>query len=1487
MDQSLFTVFGIGDFEDITDMGPSGWSYISNGTLFTYTPTGGDPTLVNQPFEGSCYVQFQNESNIIETAPILFANLTPISIYNKLYLQFYLFIIEGETNSSSLIIKLNDTQVAKVDQSTPVSNNITSKYQYRLISIDLTDYANGTHYQLTIQYDQGESSPGNDTIYLVDYITFLSATTNPPIASNIYISSSGDDTKGDGSIDKPFCSLQRAINLIESGYSVYLLSDIEVQSQSFGLTYIFDTLGKNITIEGYGSGYSIEQSKTFALTRYAIITGGQLTVNQLSWSKSFTPNYGQASLFTVSAGSSLIVSNSNLTELQAYIADNVTAIAHLQLDSNCILTNCTINVCLGDLFYSIGNNLTLNAITFLRNEYGAVFVLDNPSSNLSLTNSSFRSSFNVFLVFNMNMIYVYNITFADAGYFQKNDYISGGTLIIDQCSFLRNALMVNFNNIQHTIISNTVYTSSQFTSQPLINIRNTIVDSLLEVSNVTFSLSLATSNPIISIQSAGSNYFNNSAFVSNLTPLMKIIHTNITFDNITIAYNSKSSVLFTIVGGTTDLLNMNVLENEVPLISSTGASLNINASLFFQNTNQQYISIPFISLIKPNIVNIYNVTVMFSYNFQFIYMTNGQQVSIDTINFFNNSIAELILASYTKLVVSTIKATDNFLATKYPIEVDNCDFTLYFATFSRNTQFLLITNSQFAVSYTYWSTVSTVDGMESFSILNSTGSFYETDIDLTIPSTGLYVVNSYLNLTETFFTNLNAYDTPVGYYLNSTIYMAEANIEGNSAGNNMMTFQDCSLTILNSNFYNLTSPTISIFNIVTSNVYISDSYFNGNSGGTGIKLTNSFARIEKTMFDANVYTIGYLFDVVGGTLILDDCEVQANQGGFQVLGNSVVEPTTFIVKNTYFEVNHPENQLFNVESIELNIYNCIFSSNGSPHSVAIIQVAKSVLVMDLVTFYNHELYAEFSSSIAVQTSSVTITNSKFSQNGGMYGVLYFDGNTDRLIEISGCTFDMNFAISGSAISAFNSQMISVMNSTFSSNSANQPYSTKESIDINNCGGAITLVNSNMWSNNNNYSFNNAGQNGGVVYVALNSYSLHTNDIFNSNTVSYGSGACCYDDTNSGRCAIGTCDTPESCVTTKNNTIIDNYAIFGPIYASGPVRMNISLVGTTTIQPNTTFVIQVALYDAYKQIISVLRESISVQVIISKVVDDNLVFISKVYTESTQQGWVQYSLSLDIPIGLELVFQANTTNRNFSSTLRANSTGCLPGYFPEITSGSCEICPVGTYGWDGQTCYLCSQIGMEKVRCPGGNTITTMPGFYLLPDVYPPDIYECAPTICEFNQCREHQYGLLCSKCENDYFKVKSYCEYCPEGSMNYLLVVGILLFFTAYFLFLSIYKIPSGTVLFNFLVCVQMISVISFDIRYVAILPLFNFQIDFWPTNLSKWLCMVGHCFDGSIALFYFHHHQYNLPFGYESVVPLYFWFVLYLPELASGTTQR
>ena len=89
---------------------------------------------------------------------------------------------------------------------------------------------------------------------------------------DVYVSSSGNDATGDGSIDKPFKTLSTAYSNVKTGGTIYLMTDIEMSS-------VISMSGKNITITSNTD--NVRTITRTSNTNLMSITSGTITLEKV------------------------------------------------------------------------------------------------------------------------------------------------------------------------------------------------------------------------------------------------------------------------------------------------------------------------------------------------------------------------------------------------------------------------------------------------------------------------------------------------------------------------------------------------------------------------------------------------------------------------------------------------------------------------------------------------------------------------------------------------------------------------------------------------------------------------------------------------------------------------------------------------------------------------------------------------------------------------------------------------------------------------------------------------------------------------------------------------------------------------------------------------------------------------------------------------------------------------------------------------------
>ena len=184
---------------------------------------------------------------------------------------------------------------------------------------------------------------------LVLCLTLLPAAAYADGGTAVYVSSSGNDGTGDGSADKPYATLAKAVDAAEDGATVYVMSDLTMKECA-------RFYSKSLTItSGEGGPYIVTRSEGFAtqndiarswynpaMVEVQTHTGGEgagLTLTNIIFDDDGKKE-GAVFAQAVNDGSVGATSNDNLVYVQdAIIASNATVPSTITLGDGAVLRN--------------------------------------------------------------------------------------------------------------------------------------------------------------------------------------------------------------------------------------------------------------------------------------------------------------------------------------------------------------------------------------------------------------------------------------------------------------------------------------------------------------------------------------------------------------------------------------------------------------------------------------------------------------------------------------------------------------------------------------------------------------------------------------------------------------------------------------------------------------------------------------------------------------------------------------------------------------------------------------------------------------------------------------------------------------------------------------------------------------------------------------------------------------------------------------------
>lgn len=183
---------------------------------------------------------------------------------------------------------------------------------------------------------------------LVLCLTLLPAAAYAAGGTAVYVSSSGNDGTGDGSADKPFATLAKAVDVAKDGATVYVMSDLNMTScaRFYNKSLTITSLGDATCTITRGDNFAQQQDNARSWYNPAMVevqtTGGVgagLTLTNIIFDDAGKKE-GTVFAQAVSDGSVGAASNDNLVYVQdAIIASNATVTTTITLGDGAVLRN--------------------------------------------------------------------------------------------------------------------------------------------------------------------------------------------------------------------------------------------------------------------------------------------------------------------------------------------------------------------------------------------------------------------------------------------------------------------------------------------------------------------------------------------------------------------------------------------------------------------------------------------------------------------------------------------------------------------------------------------------------------------------------------------------------------------------------------------------------------------------------------------------------------------------------------------------------------------------------------------------------------------------------------------------------------------------------------------------------------------------------------------------------------------------------------------
>ena len=209
---------------------------------------------------------------------------------------------------------------------------------------------------------------GNYTLYVKvtnwsGRVSNTVSTTATVAYTNVYVSSSGNDSTGNGSSSRPYATIQTAYNKVANGGNIILLSNISVANCIY-----FQNSAKSVTVKSNGSSIfsMIKAIPTSVSENFIYVSGTTVTFTNIKLDGASTPY--SSSIMYINAGTVNLNSGTTITN---HVSNNATTINNLNGTINingATITNNKLNGnAFGTAIHCNGGKVTLNSGTISNN----------------------------------------------------------------------------------------------------------------------------------------------------------------------------------------------------------------------------------------------------------------------------------------------------------------------------------------------------------------------------------------------------------------------------------------------------------------------------------------------------------------------------------------------------------------------------------------------------------------------------------------------------------------------------------------------------------------------------------------------------------------------------------------------------------------------------------------------------------------------------------------------------------------------------------------------------------------------------------------------------------------------------------------------------------------------------------------------------------------------------------------------------------------
>ncbi|KAF2071354.1 hypothetical protein CYY_007331 [Polysphondylium violaceum] len=1371
-------------------------------------------------------------------------------------------IVDLEDSSSFYLnIMLNDVVVETIsyDQYNNTEN------QYQLFSFDWSQYAINTTYNLTLAYYYPPPLLGFDIICLVDNI-FFETPVQQELNNDVYVDSNGNDYNGDGTIHNPFCSIQRALMAVADGYTVYVNSDLSILPPNPSWPYVVVTSPKrNISISGNGPGTqyvldALNSTSTLSEGALFLVNSANCYISNLYiFIRSFT------NIVSITSNSSIVLDNVYFDGGSNSGSQDIVFANYM---SNLTVHQCQFVECDNSCIKSVALYNNIDQSSF-KETYGGIYItIASYNSKTTITNS-FMSSNGVQI---LSSVAPYDTIFLDNLNYTTNLVQPGKQYFYQGNSFtMINSLLYNSSVIFDLNQTKNVYIGNCTLKGVSVNSTGVFLISSVESGEIKDSFFTNSDNyyvPLFVVTNGNTFLMSNISVLNNLNMFVLFNSVkNVTMRNSTFIGNKNEFQIQTEWTNIT-LDQINYLNNSNSFLLSYSANLSLSNSVFDTNFNNLTNPIPLISLQKPFSVNITNSEFVNNFNFHIFkifrslnsrnkgtgssdgdsssssssssssgssysfssdsssdssgsYSSSGGSestitqttntnpkdllqyswedddptlgVNLVNLTFADNIIGDLINLNSVTATIRNITVNNNFLGTFYPINSYNSNLMVYDSLFNGTSHYFYIENSQYYFSTVVWNQTLCINA-RSLYIYDSQGGFQGCEFMGTSPNYGFVVKNSQVYYMNTVFSGLSSFYYPLGSYENTTTSFTSCVFYNNSAGEQMMTFSKGSVSFKDCRFTKLGSPGVNIMEASKMQLIMFDNcIISCNGENNGMRIEDSDIIMINSVLANNEYPYGAFIEVFTSNISIFNTQITNNNDiSFQIHNSFAILTKVILSYNHLSQVN-----LFTISESVFRVSDTIINLNVLIQNTGMFFLTATNTSMSDVTFIGNNLQDASVILFLYSNSHINITdNTKFQGNVSPNGLFtLYNGAHANIIDSS---FMSNTSPITSIASLTDASMY-ILNSSFVENVSRKS------------GGVMLLSDSHISIVESSLQKNVANTDGGIFFADDSSFIQFESCLILNNEATYGAGGVCYS------------PSQPICSLDLSNQLDLNKAVYGNNLATGPVQLSIDF--NNSLHVNTTVGLSVSLTDYYNETISILPSPSNFTLDVY-LLPSNQHILSQSFNH-TMQGLVSIPITFREPTFSQYLINATQVDSKghvLYQSLVVQLLPCSPGYYPGGNESSCIQCSPGYFGTDGYSCMECDT---EKIQCPGLNITIANQGYWIYNQSSEFHIFECDPNICLTGQCRANQTGFLCAHCDSGFQKVKQICTPCT--TFNVLLLLGLIAFFCLYALAMTIFRVPTATIIFNFILAIQIICIFSHNIQYFVISPLMSFDIDYWP----------------------------------------------------------